>query len=163
MTKLIIGIFGHRSDASLAIEELGEQGVKSARISMIAREKQEADIISQDTGLRKPQEGPGSEGLFGTARNLAIGLDLLPDTAVASGAAAKAAGAEFGDDPGEDGLVVSLMSMGIPAEDAELYERHVDLKRILVLVLLQGEEAESDEKGVREILDRHEAIPLHAV
>ncbi|BCG60147.1 general stress protein [Paenibacillus sp. URB8-2] len=158
MTILVVGIFGHKTDASLAIQDLRDSGIKTKKISVVAKEKSVVSELSRNTGVAKPQEGLGSIGLFGTAKGIAIGLNMLPDTAVAAGPAARRlAGAEFGDDPGEDGIVVGLIGIGIPKEDAEAYEKHVDLGHVIVIAAL--EQAESGR--VSKLFESHQAIPLN--
>ncbi|MEK3792402.1 hypothetical protein MKX42_11815 [Paenibacillus sp. FSL R7-0204] len=154
MPTLILGIFGHRSDAVLAIEELKEIGIKAKHISAVTKQKNTLEIISKDAAIGDVETGRGNNGLFGTARGLGVGLDMVGDSAVAAGPAArKLAGADLET----DGLAVSLIGMGIPHEDAEAYAKHADLEHIIVIVLLP--EAELREK-VQAIFTKHEVIPL---
>ncbi|MNF07151.1 hypothetical protein D3C80_2072690 [compost metagenome] len=79
---------------------------------------------------------------------------MLPDTAVAAGPAArKLAGADLEG----DGLTVSLISIGIPQEDAEVYARHAAKEHIIVIVTL---EEEQNQQAVSTLFDQHHAIPL---
>lgn len=152
MTELVVGVFGHRSDAILAIESLHRHGVKAGRISVVTRQKNDVKAISRDTGIGKPQSGIGNGGLFGTAREIGVGLNMIDDTAVAAGPAAqKLAGADMET----DGLVVSLMSVGIPRADAERYARHAELEHIVVIV-----QADADDRGpIIELLEAHHTLP----
>ncbi|WP_157793955.1 general stress protein [Paenibacillus donghaensis] len=157
MAKLEIGIFGHRSDAALAIQDLQTHGIRAKQISIFTKQKTIVEQISKDTGIGKAQTGLGNEGLFGTAKGLAAGLNLLPDSAVAAGPAArKLAGGELGEEPDADGLQISLMGIGIPGADAEAYARHADQEHIIVVVVLE----EEDSRQVGEILARHYVIGL---
>lgn len=154
MPTLVLGIFGHRSDAVLAIEELKEHGIKAKHISAVTKQKNTLEIISQDAGIGDVETGQGNKGLFGTARGLGVGLDMVADSAVAAGPAArKLAGADLET----DGLAVSLIGMGIPQEDAEAYAKHADLEHIIVIVLLPEEELR---EKVQVIFTKHEVIPL---
>ncbi|WP_405115145.1 general stress protein [Paenibacillus sp. FSL K6-1217] len=154
MPTLVLGIFGHRSDAVLAIEELKENGIKAKHISAVTKQKNTLEIISQDAGIGDVETGQGNKGLFGTARGLGVGLDMVPDSAVAAGPAArKLAGADLET----DGLAVSLIGMGIPQEDAEAYAQHADLEHIIVIVLLPEEELR---ESVQAIFAKYEVIPL---
>ncbi|MBY9081423.1 hypothetical protein KIH86_11990 [Paenibacillus sp. HN-1] len=160
MTYLIIGIFSHKSDASLTVRELKHRGIGAGRISVIARDKGVVDEISRSQGLSKPREATGGRGLFGTARGLAIALNLLPETSVAAGpAAAKLGGAEFGDDPAEDGIITGLVGIGIPRVDADAYAKHVEKDRIIVIAEVDREEAEE----VTGLFERHQPVPLESV
>ncbi|NQX45054.1 general stress protein [Paenibacillus tritici] len=154
MPTLVLGIFGHRSDAALAIEELKENGMKAKHISAVTKQKNTLEIISHDTGIGAAQTGLGNGGLFGTARGLGVGLDMVADSAVAAGPAArKLAGAELET----DSLAVSLIGIGIPQEDAEAYARHANLEHIIVIVLLSDEELR---ESVEVIFAKHNVIPL---
>jgi hypothetical protein len=161
VTKLVVGIFGHRSDASLAIEAVQESGIKAKKISVVTKQKNAVELISHDTGIGKPEAGLGNEGLFGTFKGLAVGLDMLSDTAVTAGPAArKLAGAELDMDTGADGLTVSLMGLGIPDEDAERYAKHADKEHIIVIVALE----EGEQPGpVSSLFNEHHAIPLESL
>ncbi|AIQ70063.1 general stress protein [Paenibacillus graminis] len=154
MTILVMGIFGHPGDASLAIEAAKEQGIKPKQISVVTKQKNTLNVISHDTGIGRTESGEGNEGLFGTAKALGVGLEMLPDTAVAAGPAArKLAGAELDG----DGLAVSLISIGIPQEDAEVYARHAAKEHIIVIVTL---EEEQNQQAVSTLFEQHHAIPL---
>ncbi|MBW4081889.1 general stress protein [Paenibacillus sp. S150] len=154
MKILVLGIFEHRSDAALAIEDLRKGGIKAKQISAVTKQKNTLDMISHDTGIGRTESGAGNEGLFGTARGLGAGLDMVPETAVAAGpAASKLAGADLDI----DGLAVSLISMGIPQEDAESYARHADMEHIIVIVAL---EEERRKEQISTLFEQHHAIPL---
>ncbi|UQZ32610.1 hypothetical protein C2I18_02975 [Paenibacillus sp. PK3_47] len=156
MTTMIVGIFGHRSDASLAIEALKENGIHKKNISAVTKQKNTLEILSEDTGIGNTEAGAGNGGLFGTARGLGVGLDMVADSAVAAGPAArKLAGADIEG----DGLVVSLISSGIPEEDAQKYAGHAAKEHIIVLVTLEEEE---DPDRVNTIFEQHHAIPLES-
>lgn len=157
MPTLVLGIFGHRSDAALAISGLKEKGIPAKQISAVTKQKNTLEVITHDAGIGATETGAGNEGLFGTARALGVGLDMIGDTAVAAGPAArKLAGADIES----DGLAVSLIGMGIPQEDAEAYARHADLEHIIVIVLLK--EGDSRE-NVEAVLAGHGALPLNPV
>lgn len=157
MTRMVVGIFGHRSDASLAIEALKEIGIHKKQISAVTKQKNTLKNVSENTGIGNAETGAGNEGLFGTARGLGVGLDMIADSAVAAGpAAGKLAGAGLEG----DGLIVSLISSGIPEEDAQKYARHADMEHIIVMVTLEEEE---DPTKVNTIFEQHDAIPLESV
>ncbi|WNS44263.1 hypothetical protein [Paenibacillus sp. MMS20-IR301] len=156
MPTLVVGIFGHRSDAILAIGELKEYGIKAKEISAVTKQKNTLEIISHDAGIGAVKTGEGNEGLFGTARGLGVGLNMLDDTAVAAGpAAGKLAGADIES----DSLTVSLIGIGIPQEDAEAYAAHADLEHIIVIVLLREEK---QREQVQSIFEKHQAVPLRS-
>ncbi|QQZ60935.1 general stress protein [Paenibacillus sonchi] len=153
MTILVVGIFEHPSDAALAIEAVREQGIKPKQISVVTKQKNTLKMISHDTGIGRTESGEGNEGLFGTAKALGVGLEMLPDTAVAAGPAArKLAGADLEG----DGLPVSLISIGIPQEDAKIYARHVGKEHIIVMVTL---EEKQNQQAISTLFEQHHAIP----
>ncbi|WP_150265936.1 general stress protein [Paenibacillus tepidiphilus] len=157
MAKLIVGIFGHHSDAALAIAALLESGFKKKRISAVTKQKSALERISRDTGIGPAKLGAGNGGLFGTAREIGVGLDMIPDTAVAAGSAAtKLAGADLDI----DGLAVSLIGSGIPEEDALKYARHADLEHIIVFVELEDESGPEEQEKANTIFAGHHALPL---
>ncbi|WP_042197314.1 general stress protein [Paenibacillus camerounensis] len=153
MTTLVIGIFGHRSDAVLAIEALKDSGIKKKQISAVTKQKSTLELISKDTGIGKIESGAGNAGLFGTAREVGVGLNMINDTAVAAGPAArKLAGADLE----ADGLTVSLIGIGIPEADAAKYAEHAEMERIIVIVEVE----EDQNKQVSTIMGQHDAIPF---
>ncbi|AIQ53909.1 general stress protein [Paenibacillus sp. FSL R7-0331] len=153
MTTLVIGIFGHRSDAVLAIEALKDSGIKKKQISAVTKQKSTLELISKDTGIGKVESGAGNAGLFGTAREVGVGLNMINDTAVAAGPAArKLAGADLET----DGLTVSLIGIGIPETDAAKYAEHAEMERIIVIVEVE----EDQNKQVSTIMGQHDAIPF---
>ncbi|WP_052088398.1 hypothetical protein [Paenibacillus wynnii] len=162
MTVLIVGIFGHATDVSLAIEDLKDLGIKLKKISVVTKQKKIVDQISHDTGIGKSDVGIGNDGVFGTARGIGTGLGMLPETAVAAGPAAhKLAGAELDESiiQGE-GLAVGLMGLGIPKEDAVGYAKHAALENIILIVALENKELSQQ---ISSLFNKHHAIPLQSV
>ncbi|WP_379161742.1 general stress protein [Paenibacillus sp. sgz5001063] len=157
MTKLVLGIFEHQSDAILAIEDVCAHGIKSKQVSAVTKQKNTLEIISHDTGIGRTEAGEGNGGLFGTAVELGVGLDLVNDSAVAAGPAArKLAGADLDG----DGLDISLISIGIPMEDARLYAKHADKEHVIVIVALEEEQSQQE---VSSLFEQHHSIPLNTL
>lgn len=59
MPTLVLGIFGHRSDAVLAIEELKKNGIKAKHISAVTKQKNTLEIISKDAAIGDVETGQG--------------------------------------------------------------------------------------------------------
>lgn len=157
MAKLMAGLFGHESDASLAVEALKEAGVDTKRIAVVSKHKLAVNEIARENELGEAEEGLASEGLFGTAKALAAALDLEPErVSAAGGGAARLAGAWIGGAKGEDGVSVTLIGMGIPEEDAKRYAEQVEHGRILVLAELK----EREQSGAEAAFAQHGALPL---
>jgi hypothetical protein len=160
MTQLVLGIFEHHADASLAIEDLKDSGIKAKNISVVTKQKHDVDLISQNAGIGKVKLGDGNSGLFGTARAVSVGLDMIPDTAVAAGpAASMLGGAELEESHSDVGLARQLMEIGIPKEDAEGYARHAERENIIVIVLMEEENSQQ----VSTLFNKHHAIPLESL
>ena len=159
MATLVFGVFGHATDAALAIEDLKELGIKAKHISVVTRQKNTVEQITHTAGIGKADVGIGNSGIFGTARGIGTGLGLIPDMAVAAGPAAhKLAGAVLDADTiEEEGLAVSLMGLGIPQEDAAIYAKHAALENIVVIVLLER----IARSKVSEVFNAHDVIPLN--
>ena len=161
MATLVFGVFGHATDAALAIEDLKELGIKAKNISVVTKQRLTVEQITHTAGIGKADVGIGNTGIFGTARGIGTGLGLIPEMAVAAGPAAhKLAGAVLNEEEIEgEGLAVGLMGLGIPQEDAAIYAKHAALENIVVIVLL-GEESSSK---VNEVFSKHDAIPIESI
>lgn len=143
MTKLVIGLFDRRSEASLTLARLRDKGIKSGQMSVVAKRVKELAEIGRDFGLGEPKAGIGDNGLFGTAKGLAIGLGLRPERAAVLGKAApRLAGAALGEEDGEDGMAVGLIGIGLPREDALSYSQAVAGGKLLVIVETESDRAE---------------------
>lgn len=138
--KKVVGVFHHPEEAISAIEGLKRQGYTSDEISVLAKDDNQTDVVSQETGT-KAQEGfaggmtvgsilGGSAGLLASAGLIAIpGIGpILAVGPIAATLTGMAVGASAG------GLLGGLVGLGIPEEEAQLYESYVREGRILVLV-----------------------------
>ncbi|MBT2293504.1 hypothetical protein J7E73_31325 [Paenibacillus albidus] len=128
-------------------------------ISVVTKQKAVVERIGINTGIGQAKAGVGNGGLFGTAKELAVGLAMVPDSAVAAGPAApKLAGAALGEEPQVDGLAVSLIGIGIPKADAIAYAQHAGQENIIVIVILTGENS----RQADDLFKAHHAIPLRS-
>ncbi|KAA9004846.1 YsnF/AvaK domain-containing protein [Paenibacillus spiritus] len=140
MNKRIVGVFTSEHEASSAIEQLKKQGFRTEDISVIARNKDDMENISEHTGTMAPEgvaSGAATGGILGGLTGLLAGLGALAIPGIgpilaAGPIAATLAGAAVG--AGTGGLVGGLIGLGIPEEEAEAYDRYVDEGRILVMV-----------------------------
>jgi uncharacterized membrane protein len=139
-TKNIAGIFETEQEAILAVEDLKRQGYNAEDISVISKNREDVDLITEETGT-KAGEGAatgavaggtlgGLTGLLAGAGALAIpGIGPIvaagPIAAALTGAAAGA---------GVGGLSGALIGMGIPEDEAEHYDKSVKEGKILILV-----------------------------
>ncbi|OZB91763.1 hypothetical protein [Paenibacillus sp. XY044] len=133
MKQLVIALFRTRQDAALAISALWERRFDKKDVSLLALDKRQLSIICRDTGLKEPVSRHGTSGLFGEIRDLTSSLTMRDQITWASGpAAAKLGGAEVGGK--NDGLVVSLVGIGVPVQDAENYEKLLIQGNFMVIV-----------------------------
>jgi uncharacterized membrane protein len=138
--KHIVGVYDTQSEAIEAVEELRAQGYDSADISVVGKNDDDVDAVTEQTGT-KTEEGlaagaaaggtlGGLAGLLAGAGALAIpGIGpVLAAGPLAGALTGAAAGAGLG------GLTGALIGMGIPEEDAEHYSNEIKEGKILVFV-----------------------------
>lgn len=140
MNKKIVGVFHNEHEASEAIRDLKRQGFLTEDISVIARNKDDVESISDETGTKAPEglaTGAATGGLLGGVTGLLAGIGALAIPGIgpiiaAGPIAATLAGAAVG--AGTGGLVGGLIGLGFPEEEAESYNSYIDEGRILVMV-----------------------------
>ncbi|MBW4081469.1 general stress protein [Paenibacillus sp. S150] len=140
MNKKFVGVFHTEHEASQAIEELKTRGFLTEDISVIARNKQDARTINDETGTKAPEgiaSGAATGGVLGGVTGLLAGIGALAIPGIgpilaAGPIAAALAGAAVG--AGTGGLVGGLIGLGIPEDEAQSYDNYVDEGRILVMV-----------------------------
>lgn len=155
--KRSVGVFSTRREAELALEELRDSGFSMDKVSIIAKDgDRENDIANvevedHDRVGNKADEGATkgavTGGVFGGVTGLLVGLGALAipgigpimlagveATALATALAGGAIGAAAG------GLVGGLVGLGIPEEQAKVYNDRVTQGGYLVIV--DGTEAE---------------------
>lgn len=140
MTKKIVGIFDTEQEATRAIEGLQSQGFHNDDISVVTRDRDELNSISEDTGTMAPEgvaTGAATGGVVGGVAGLLAGIGALAIPGIgpilaAGPIAATLTGAAVG--AGAGGLVGGLIGLGIPEDEAKEYEGYVDSGKILVLV-----------------------------
>jgi uncharacterized membrane protein len=161
LNKRIVGVFAAEYEASRAIEELKRQGCRTEDISIIARNKESADTLTDESGAQVPEgitTGAATGGLLGGLTGLLMGIGALAIPGIgpiiaAGPLAATLAGAAIG--AGSGGLVGGLIGLGIPEEEAKRYDNYVDEGHILVMVDVEGEEKEEE---VRRIFAQYNSL-----
>lgn len=138
--KKIVGIYDTEQKAILAVEDLKNQGYNTEDISVISRNREDLDYISEETGTKAGKgaaTGAAAGGTLGGVTGLLAGVGALaipgigpiiaagPIVAALTGAAAGA---------GVGGLSGALIGMGIPEDEAKHYDESVKDGKILVLV-----------------------------
>uniref|UniRef100_UPI00403F0EA0 general stress protein n=1 Tax=Paenibacillus sp. FSL K6-1096 TaxID=2921460 RepID=UPI00403F0EA0 len=140
MNKKIVGVFYTEHEASQAIEDLKAHGFLTEDISVIARNRQDAEAINEETGTKAPEglaSGAATGGILGGVTGLLAGIGALAIPGIgpiiaAGPIAATLTGVAVG--AGTGGLVGGLIGLGIPEDEAASYDNYVDEGRILVMV-----------------------------
>ncbi len=168
----VIGVFPTRAAAERAIDDIKAAGIDMERVSVVAKDADEVSGV--DTGLnnntRTEETGNHADdgattgaltgGAIGGIGGLLVGLGVLAipgigpillagaeATAIATTLAGGAIGAAAG------GLVGALIGLGIPEEDARVYNDRVVAGHYLVMVNSYSADVEKAEA----ILRRHNA------
>lgn len=163
MTQKIVGAFNTEQEATRAIEDLKQQGFRADEISVIAKDREDVNAISDETETKAPEglaSGAATGGVLGGVTGLLAGLGALAipgiGPIVAAGPiAATLTGAAVG--AGAGGLVGGLIGLGIPEDEAKEYDEFVEEGRILVLV--NADDGRSNR--VYEVFRRNNTLNAH--
>jgi hypothetical protein len=160
-TKTIVGVFNSVQEANAAVSELQAQGISRDDISVVAHktatgyetleDRDKTSEVVADAGIGAAIGGVG--GLMLSAAG-ALTVPVIGPVLAAGPIAAALTGAGIGAAAG--GLVGALTESGIPEQDAKYYAEGV--RRGDVLVTVRTDETHAD--GVRDALDRHNAIDV---
>lgn len=141
---VVIQDFRSESEAIQAIERLQAAGFTSHDVSVIARDKDVARGIADETDTEAAEgamTGAVAGGVLGGVAALIVGASAIaiPGIGIAIGApiAAAIAGAAGG------GLIGGLIGMGIPEDEARGYEESFKAGNILVSVVAGAREQEA--------------------
>lgn len=138
--KYVVGYYDTEREAVHAIEKLKREGYRNEDISVISKNKEDADHITEETDTKAPEgaaAGAATGGVLGGLGGVLAGLGTLaipgigPVVAagpIVAGITGAAAGASVG------GLAGALIGMGIPEDEARQYSEYVNEGKILVLV-----------------------------
>ncbi|EIM06621.1 hypothetical protein A1A1_10051 [Planococcus antarcticus DSM 14505] len=125
----VVGSYETENEAIRAIEDLQQQGHNNKDISVLSKDKQETETITEETETHAG-EGAATGALTGGALG-GIGALAIPGIGpiiavgpIAAGLTGAAAGAGVG----------GLIGLGVPDDEAEMYETHFNEGKILVLV-----------------------------
>lgn len=149
LNKRAVGVFSSRHDAEHALNELHNSGFLMNKVSIIARDADKQDDIAgvdvSDRIGNKADEGAATGaltgGVLGGATGLLVGLGALAIPGVgpvllagevATALATTLAGGAIGAAAGS--LIGALVGLGIPEEQARVYNERVSRGEYLVLV-----------------------------
>ena len=171
--KTVIGVFEDRVDAEDAITALKDEGYDAKDISIVMRDRNEAQTVVHETGANDVAGGTVSGaatgaiigGLAGLLAAVAIpglgaffiGGPIAAALGLGGAAATTVSGATTGAVAG--GLIGALTSLGLTHEEAQVYEDRVNNGAILVAVPARRDE----EADVEDILTEYEASDIRTV
>ena len=154
---VVVQNFRTEDDAIDAIRRLQSAGFTNDQVSVIARDERVTQRVTDDTGTEAEEgavAGAVTGGVLGGVAALIAGASAvaIPGVGLAIGApiAAAIAGAAGG------GLVGGLVGMGIPEEDAKVYNERLEQGDIIVSVIAGSREGEA-----RQILQGDGVIGTH--
>ncbi|MRX73913.1 hypothetical protein GJU40_17395 [Bacillus lacus] len=138
--RSIVGVYDNEREAIRAVEELKSQGYRAEDISIIGKNSDEVDTVTEETGTKTGEgaaSGAAAGGALGGLTGLLAGVGALAipgiGPIVAAGPlAATLAGAAAG--AGVGGIAGALIGLGVPEEEADRYDAYVKEGKILVLV-----------------------------
>lgn len=157
MAKMVLGVFNNRTSAEDALITLEDSGYSPKDISIMMRDDRESREFADNTGTNVAGgaiSGATTGGVLGALAGLLIGVGIIPGLgailiggplAAALGltgaAATTVSGAATGAVAG--GILGALAGLGVPDEDAKVYEQSIRDGGILLAVPAHlGEEAE---------------------
>lgn len=151
MAQVVLGVFSDRDDAESALTDLEDEKFNVKDISIIMKDQAVARDIADDTGASPVSEGAVSGattgGLIGGIAGLLVGIGAITvpgigalfiagPVAAALGLTGAAASTVSGAVTGAlaGGLIGALTGLGVPEEDARVYEERVKAGGILLMV-----------------------------
>lgn len=174
MTDVVLGIFNQRVGAEAAIDQLNKEGFSSQEMSIVLKDVDQAAQIQNNTGasvVEGATEGAVTGGVVGGIAGLLIGIGaitlpgiggllvagpLAAALGLTGAAATTVSGATTGAIAG--GLLGSLVGLGIPQEEAVIYEEEIKAGGILLAVPTRGNSSK-----VSDILTNHGAHQVRSI
>lgn len=172
MNKTVIGVFRTNEDATDAINDLKNSGFNPKDISIFMKDRRAGKHIAHDTGTEVAEDVTGgavSGAVIGGLAGLVaaffipglgaffIGGPLAATLGLTGAAATTASGMATGALAG--GIIGALSNMGVPEEDARVYESHINNGGIFVAVPASDDEV----KDVMGVFDDYGAEQVKTV
>jgi uncharacterized membrane protein len=150
MADMVLGIFSEREHAEEAIEQLKDDGYDAKDISIVVKDTDVAETVVNNTGANVvdgASSGAVTGGALGALAGLLVGIGaitlpgigalliggpLAAALGLTGAAATTVSGAVTGALAG--GFVGALVGLGIPEEEARVYEDHIRAGGILLAV-----------------------------
>jgi hypothetical protein len=165
MADMVIGVFAERDDAEDAIDELKTAGYDPKDISIMMKNDRDSEDFADTTGTNVADgavSGATTGGVIGAIAGLLVGVGaiaipglgavliggpLAAALGLTGAAATTVTGAATGAVAG--GLIGALVGLGVPEEDARVYEERLNEGAILIAVPVR-EERDTEARDVLE-------------
>lgn len=165
MAKTVVGFFDSFREAERAVEELHRSGFRREDISIIANQETRKATMTTHKGDDDSDAGTGAAvgattgavvgGAAGLIASLAgLTIPVIGPILAAGPIVAMLSGAGIGAVAG--GLIGALVNLGVPEEEARVYEEGV--KRGGTLVTLKAEDARA--QAAADIMNRNGAVDI---
>lgn len=146
---MAVAVFDDRDDAQDAINALRDAGFAAEDISVVARDRDTAGALAEETGTEAgagAATGALAGGLLGGVAGWLVGIGALAIPGVgpivaAGPIAAALGGAAIGAAGG--GIIGALTGAGVPEEEARYYDTEFQRGGILVTVMARGRYGEA--------------------
>jgi uncharacterized membrane protein len=164
MTRTVVALYDHLTQAHDAVADLIESGVDRTDISLMAYDAEGAYARQMELGERAEVEtlsGTGVGAVIGTLGGLLVGLGAMTVPGLGPVITAGTLGATLlsaGVGAAVGGLIGALVDAGIPEPEAEYYAEGI--RRGGTLVVAQVPDAAVDE--VAAVLNRHYPVDIDA-
>ena len=170
MAKTIVGLFDHFTSAQAALEDQVKNGFPRDQISIVTS-RQASAVMAEPAQTSASRDnaaaggaavGAGAGAVVGGAAGLVASLagltipvvgPILAAGSIVATLSGAAGGAAIG------GIIGTLVGVGVPDEDAQLYEEAV--RRGMTLVVLRTDDPDMAERCAA-ILNRHGAVDVRS-
>lgn len=173
MNALVLGVFSNHTDADSAIEDLRLAGFDTKEISLIVKDTTENGMRAKGATITAgTTQGVVTGGVIGGIAGLLIGMGaialpgigailiggpLAATLGLTGAAATTVSGAVTGALAG--GIVGALTGLGLPEEEARLYEDRI--KEGAVLIAVPSKEDRGEE--IRGVLEQNDADQIRFI
>jgi uncharacterized membrane protein len=175
MADMVFGIFADKDNAEDAIDDLKSDGYDAKDISIVVKDGTVGETVAADTGASVTDgaaSGAATGGVIGAIAGLLVGIGAITIPGVGAllvagpiaaalgltgAAATTVSGAVTGALAG--GLVGALVGLGVPEEEARVYEERVREGGILLAVPVR----EGTTREARMILEDNGADKIRTV
>ncbi len=175
MADMVIGVFSDKNTAEDAIEDLKTEGYDAKDISIVMRDGETTQTVTQDTGASVAEgaaSGAVTGGVLGGLAGLLVGIGAITIPGIGAiliggplaailgltgAAAVTVSGAATGALAG--GLVGALVGLGVPEEEARVYEERVKEGGVLLAVPVR----EGSTREARVILEDNGADSIRSL